>query len=672
MARTNPALAASQAALALAIFLGSAASALAQSESAQSRVETALDEGEPRIAVSLVADRAGDTLRVGVHFDPDPGWHVYWKNPGQSGVATEVLLEGLSFGAIQWPAPERFEAPGPIVTYGYHDTVLYADAPAPAETAHIKADVDFLVCEVDCIPARVLLEADVDPRAESSAIRAAATRIPALTDNLVLEGRWPARGETTQATLRCREGACAFDPDHFFPERVVGLDIRPAAASGSLTLHLGASSDVREQALRGVVQVGEHWREFDLSMEPAARGTTSPRLPSLSSFGLALLFAFLGGLILNLMPCVLPVLTIKILGVLRLAETPARARHHGWAYAFGVVASMIALAGIVLAFRAGGQELGWGFHLQEPRFVGFLAALLTVLALGLFGVFHLQVGGSALAARVDASDGLSRSVGEGVLAVILATPCSAPLLGTAVGYALAQPAHVVIVIFAAVGAGLAAPFVLLVYVPPLMRRVPKPGPWMTVLERLLGFSLLGAAVWLVWIYGQTTGVNGMAILLALLLALTFGVWTVARGGRRGWVVAAPIVAAAGWMLWTVAPQTGDPHDEWRAWEESAVQAELDAGRSALVVFTADWCVTCKVNERFVLHSDEVERELSDTAVFVADWTLRDDRIRAELARYGRAGVPLTLVYHPSAPERPLVLPELLSKDDVLTALRPAS
>lgn len=637
---------------------------------AQSSVEAALDQGDPRIRVSLVADREGDALRVGVHFEPDEHWHIYWKNPGESGVSTDVVLEGASFGELQWPIPRRYEAPGPIYTYGYNEVVLFASTQADTPV-EVRADVDFLVCEVDCIPARVQLSATIEPDASNDALERFASRVPQPGD-VSLVGTWPALGETTTAQIAC--AGCTVDPHRVFFERVDGVGIR---TDEHVELH--ARSESSPQPLRGVLEAqvdgAPQYIAFEAELQaPTTQTIPQPMASSAPQLTLvwALLFAFLGGLLLNLMPCVLPVLTVKVLGMLRLAGEPSEARKHGWAYAAGVVGSMGALAALVIGFRAAGHQLGWGFHLQEPRFVAAMVVLLVVLALGFFGVAHFRVSTARLDAQVDQSVGIKRSVGEGVLAVLLATPCTAPFLGGAVGFALTQPAWVIVATFVLVGVGLAAPFVLLVHVPALLKRLPKPGAWMEALERLLGFALLSTAVWLAWIYGQTMGVDGVAMLLGTCLAVAFGVWLWGRWpGWRAGAFAAVLATASIALLATRTPVVSGSHAEWRTWEPADVQTELAQGRAAMVVFTADWCVTCKVNERFVLQSDEVQQRLGNIAVFVADWTQRDDRIREELSRHARAGVPLTLLYRPEAPDSPEVLPELLTTEIVLDALRRA-
>jgi len=359
----------------------------------------------------------------------------------------------------------------------------------------------------------------------------------------------------------------------------------------------------------------------------------------------------------------------------QLAQQGGRARwQHVLAYGAGIVGSMLALAGVVLGLRAAGTQVGWGFQLQDPVFATVLAAALVVFALGLFGVYTLGVDAAALGEKVDRAHGLRRSVGEGVLAVVLATPCSAPFLGTAVGFAFAGSAWTILAVFAAIGVGLALPFALLALVPGARRLVPKPGPWMETLQRVLGFVLLGTAVWLLWLVGQLTGTDGMARALAFLVALAAAVWLLARTERRalGALLAATVIAPA--ALWAFPlPEPEAAADTERAWSPERVQAALAESAPVFVDFTADWCITCRANERLVLQSDAVQQALeeSGTVFLVADWTRRDETIRAVLAEHDKAGVPLYLLYRPGE-TTPEVLPELLTEAIVTDALRRAS
>jgi thiol:disulfide interchange protein DsbD len=403
-------------------------------------------------------------------------------------------------------------------------------------------------------------------------------------------------------------------------------------------------------------------------------------LSLLAALGLALL----GGLVLNLMPCVLPVLALKAFAAAELSRsTPEEARRHGIAYAAGVLATMLALAAGVVALRLAGARVGWGFQFQEPLFLAVLVAVLVVFAANLFGVFEIGSGALRLAGIGARAEGARRSFFEGLLAVVLATPCSAPFLGTAVGFAFASPAPVTLAVFAAIGAGLALPFVVVCFVPGAASFLPRAGPWMLRLREALGLGLLLTVVWLLWIAGRASGAPGVVALAGVAWCAAVVAWIHGRlqAGGLGWLRAAPWLALAPLVLLganaiSLAPHPDEPAPTSLAsaesWDPQRVAEELARGRTAFVFFTADWCLTCKVNEKLVLSSESVRAELErlDVAVFRADWTRRDEAIRAELARLGRAGVPTYAIHRPGRAE-PLVLPELLTTGRLVAALRSA-
>ncbi|MGH0032158.1 MAG: protein-disulfide reductase DsbD family protein, partial [Myxococcota bacterium] len=389
--------------------------------------------------------------------------------------------------------------------------------------------------------------------------------------------------------------------------------------------------------------------------------------------------------------CVLPVLAIKVFGIAERAhESRRQVAMHGVAYTAGILATMTALAVVVLALRSAGTAVGWGFQFQEPLFLVAISSVLVVFALNLFGVF--EIGAPELGMEVGAPGGLRRSFFEGLLAVLLSTPCSAPFLGTAVGFAFAGSTATIVGIFLSIGLGLAAPFVAVSLLPGLARFLPRGGAWMLNLRAVLGFALLATVVWLLWVSGRTLGTDGMTLLLAYLMLLGFGVWLYgarqrARGDGRAPLFAASLLGAAllGMLALPLEPlarasadpvtggaaaEAGGAQIDAAPFDPAAVQGALDGGKPVFVYFTADWCLTCKVNERLVLRDERVVRALDrvGVAAFEADWTRRDETIRAELARFGRAGVPMYLVYDPRAPERPEILPELLTVDRVLEAL----
>jgi thiol:disulfide interchange protein/DsbC/DsbD-like thiol-disulfide interchange protein len=699
------------------------------------------DEGEPRVEATLLTDvsqvKPGDSFRVGVRFRMDPGWHIYWKNPGDSGLSTDVTWDtpGVTVGEVRWPFPSTFRtADGFIVTHGYRDEVLlFAEAQASEQATGsltLSAAVDALVCEVNCIPAQLVLTRplpvglqtvpDAETRAAFDASEARVPKTPeraglalALAlDSPVLKVQQPFSGTLTVSALEGKVQA-EVEPDFFIAERIRGISrmaLTPAGL-GRFQLKGEAAPDVpkEEPRLKGVLrlgtaQTGYQWVEVNLPMAPVEGAPVAPSTAAPSTaaatagapvkaaapestvgLGLALLFAFLGGAVLNLMPCVFPVLALKAYGFTRLAqESRARVGMHALAYTGGIIGTMLALAGVVLAVRAGGTSVGWGFQFQEPLFVSAVCAVLVAFALNLFGVFNVGLDGTALAGKVDASHGLARSAGEGMLAVVLATPCSAPLLGTAVGFAFAAGPGTVLIIFTALGLGLALPFCALVLVPGLAKRLPRPGAWMERFKQVLGFALLGTCVWLVWVMGGLAGVDGMARLLAFLVAVALGAWVYgltqgAEGARRWGGVAAAVlvlVATGGFALRfdETAPMARISQVSAQPWDEAAVAAALKAGQPVFIDFTADWCLTCKFNERTVLTREQVRAAFTrhQVAFFVADWTRRDARISAKLAEHGRAGVPMYLVISPSTPDRPEVLSELLTSELVIQAVERAS
>jgi thiol:disulfide interchange protein DsbD len=415
-------------------------------------------------------------------------------------------------------------------------------------------------------------------------------------------------------------------------------------------------------------------RAFQMPPPASAQGGHEAPLGLWRALGLALL----GGLVLNLMPCVLPVLALKAMALMQSPEPQDSHRRHGMYYGVGVVGTTLALGAVVMAIRAAGHSVGWGFQFQEPLFIATVAMGLLLFAASCFGLFEISHGVDAVAQAHHRASGSRRSLLEGVLAVLVATPCSAPFLGTAVAFALAQPNPVVALIFGAIGVGLAAPFVALAFVPALGHFVPRPGPWMAHLKVLLGFCLLGTCVWLVWLFGRARGVDDGAILLGLMLlgalgAWGIGLWSAPAPGRLPPALGAYVV-----LLALLGHQTlggrGDGREQAplvAPFSEALVAAELQAGRPVLVDFTADWCITCKFNELHVLSSPVVQKALADRHVTVlrADFTRRDGALLAVLMRHGRAGVPMYLLYSPTAADKPLLLPELLTISTLTAALQ---
>jgi thiol:disulfide interchange protein DsbD len=731
--------------LLLLVLVGAARTAALPPAPEGSHGSGALDGEEPRVEARLLVDAArvapGASFRAGVLFTLDRGWHIYWRNSGQSGLPTELewRAAGAKVGPVQWPAPEIFrEADGFITTYGYvgqvlltSELVLPADARGEPELA---VAADFLACEVQCIPGRIELSRRIAVGVPSSADPATAElfarwgeRVPVAPESLglQLEALYSqsairpgdefslalslvscANGEPDCRAWRLHEPAGeAFVPDviESVELEVTGSRAHPSVEGAALLLLRGkASPDPvgAAQRLRGVLAIqrrgaGERHVEVDLPLPRAPAGAAvqnipsawleadaSPATPRVSAWS-ALALALLGGLILNLMPCVLPVLAIKVFGIAETAQHGrAELRRSALAYTLGIESAMLALALAVETLRAAGTSVGWGFQFQEPLFIAAISAVLLVFALNLFGVFEIGVDASGLAELSRSATGARRSFFEGLLAVVLATPCSAPFLGTAVGFAFASPPALGSAIFLAVGLGLALPYLAIAAVPAWSRWLPRPGPWMAQLRRLLGFAVLATVVWLLSIPASARAV---VALLAWLVAVALGTWiggSLQAAGRRGAARAtalgvAALAMAAAPLLPLHAPASSAASESpsaWRPFDPAAIQGELAAGRAVFVHFTADWCLTCKANEQLVLANPRVEGEFErlDVARFKADWTRRDERIRTELAAHGRAGVPMYLVYSPGAPDAPVVLPELLSVERVIDALRRAA
>lgn len=719
---------------------------------ASARAEAVFEADRPQLIATLVVAESAASAeagRIGVLFELAPGWHLYWRNPGETGVAPQIDFEvpDRVVGELEWPAPETFrEADDLFTTWGYEGRVLLGAALEPASAAAsgagkpssiARAAVTVLLCKTQCVPAAFELALPLDSpvdAADRTAIAAlileSAARVPPPASALgwALQAAWiagaPLEGESKRVALTLdpcpsRASDCARDPLEasalaFLPFEGAPFEfdrkqwVSGASEPGRLGLELELTRlEPGEDRLRGIVElqsrsgkirraeidlpVASEERDAVAGASDGAGAAATSGSASLLGWLQAFLLALVGGFILNGMPCVLPVLAIKVVSVADMAERDAReVRLHGLAYTGGVLGSMFVLAGIVVALRQAGLAVGWGFQFQEPLFVAGIAALLVAFALNLFGVFEIELGQGRLAAVGQDATGLSRSVFEGLLAVVLATPCTAPFLGTAVGFAFASSGYGILAIFLAIGIGLASPFLLVSFFPRLARFVPRSGPWMLKLRAGLGFCLLATVVWLLWIVGQSGGTDAVVALTAALLFLAFLLWTygLLQPMRSLWMgrasaVAIAVLAVASFNaidFEATTPTSGRSEDEPSAsadgfaeYSAAAVREALAEGMPAFVVFTADWCITCKVNERTVLDRPAVREALTrgGYALFKADWTRRDDAIRAKLAEFGRAGVPLYLVYDPADPDRPRVLSELLTQDAVVAALAEA-
>jgi thiol:disulfide interchange protein DsbD len=667
--------------------------------------------------VELVAERGtvfpGDALRVGLRIRHDPGWHTYWINPGDSGLATRIewrLPPGVTAGEIEWPAPRRFDLGG-VVNFGYDGDLLLPveirtdGSLVPGDRLELAAKASWLICEEICIPGDAELALslavaapDVTPEPAPEAVRdafAAALasmprRDPAVT------ARFAERGAHLDLVITGLPGAPDPRAIEVFP---VDPQILASAATPAAPLDQGAvglkvpKSDyfVGLPERFGLVVVHEAGRARTAWAVDAIRGEVPP-LPERGAasaaadgsgtvrIGLvaAILFALAGGVILNLMPCVFPVLALKAMALLHSAHDRRLARRHGLLYLAGVVASFLALGGLLVALRAGGEALGWGFQLQLPWVVGGLALLMFAMGLSLSGVY--QIGGRFmnLGAELAGGEGDRASFFTGVLAVLVASPCTAPFMGPALGFAATQPAVLALAVFAALGIGLALPIVLVSFAPRLARLLPRPGPWMETFKQAMAFPLYLTAVWLLWVLGRQVGVDGVAAVLAGAAVMALGLWLIGRFPTRAARVAgaAAVALALLGLAWAadrdgldgaVASRSEGIHEPWTPARLAELRA---AGRPVLVNMTAAWCITCLANERVALASERFRAELDRHGVtyLKGDWTHRDPEITAYLARYG---VPLYVVY-PRGTGDGETLPQLLTPDLVSQALARAA
>jgi thiol:disulfide interchange protein/DsbC/DsbD-like thiol-disulfide interchange protein len=672
------------------------------------------------VEAELVAEQTalvpGRPLTVALRLAMERGWHTYWQNPGDSGLPTTLawqLPPGLTAGPIQWPAPRALPT-GPLMNYGYEgEVLLLADiAAAPdflsGRTISLAARADWLVCKEICIPEGADLtltlpvanSAEPDPRwAEPIAARRAALPQALSGWRAVATGTGP----KVVLTLTGEPGAA--DPGElwFFP--FVAGAIEPSAKqtlvrggdAWELTLPVASQRVGEFTRVAGVLTAsngfgGRRAATIDVPLAGSVVGSPSsppaavlPLAPSGGasdlSFGLALAFALIGGVLLNLMPCVFPVLSLKVLGFAMHGGGRRAMRAHGLAFAAGVIASFWLLAAALMALRAAGQQLGWGFQLQSPAVIAALALLFFVLALNLSGVFEIgQLVPSRLAGWNAKNPYLNDAL-SGVLAVVVASPCSAPLMGVALGYALIAAPLVTWSVFTTLAVGMALPYLLLAFFPGWRARLPKPGPWMQRLRQLLAFPLYASVLWLAWVLGAQLDNDAVLRLGAALLLVALALWawqTRRTGGLRGWGFAAlaSIVIALG-VAWPLVAATTPPAaarsaasepGPWQDYAPDRVARWVGAGRPVFVDFTAAWCVTCQVNKRLVLNSSEVQHAFMRGGVVLlrADWTRRDAMIGAALAALGRSGVPVYVLYRPG--REPLVLPEVLQRSTITDAL----
>jgi len=649
----------------------------------------------------------GGPNTAGLYFKLESGWHVYWQNAGDSGEPPRInwtLPQGITAGPLQFPAPKRLPL-GPLMDFGYEDEVLFpfsfdvpkSAAPGPAA---LDAKVSWLVCREVCIPGkaelgmRVMLAAGAPASPMTSSVdgeifkRGIATLPAPLPSTATAAFQATPTGFRLGVTTGQRETEAVFFPsDQSIIDNPSQQKLTPTKDGLILELKKDANLQANPPQLKGIIELSGG-RNYVLTAMP---GTVAapPAAPAVSVAQIfrAAGLAFLGGMLLNLMPCVFPVLFLKGLSLLQSgSEERHKLRRHGFVYTAGILVSFWLLVAVLLVLRSAGRSLGWGFQFQSPVFLMLMAGLLFFMGLSLAGQFEIGLTLTSTGGSLMAKQGYAGSFFTGVLAVIVATPCTAPFMGPALGYAIGAPVAVTFAVFTALALGLAAPYVALTLQPAWTRFLPRPGAWMEVLKQAISVPIFATVIWLAWVVTSGYGAELLAALLASFLLLAVAGWFLGRWPAKRWatvvavVIVAVVVALAAYGEKLAGEQTvpatpvgagtqSTSAGTWQPWSADAVQKSLASGQPVFVDFTASWCLSCQVNERVALSRPEVMQAFAakNVALYRADWTREDPAITQALTDLGRSGVPVYALYTPGQGD-PVLLPQVLTPGIVIDAL----
>ncbi len=635
----------------------------------------------------------GASQQIGLVITLEEHWHVYWKNAGDSGEPPSVkwtLPAGLSAGPMQFPIPQRLPL-GPLMDFGYEDTAAFPFTLTAAPSikpgpVHLDAKVNWLVCREVCIPGKAHLGLDlsVTPGATSGAlVGALGDAIHHIPQPLPPRMKVAVQGGKTDLVLTLTTGTAEEDAEFYplDPDIILNAaDQDTKTLSDGIRLWVARVPDATQlpTTLRGVIKINDD-EAYEISAPvtaaevarpaPVSKAPAAGKVTALGAIGLALL----GGIILNLMPCVFPVLFLKGLALVQSSGSERKhLRSHGLVYTLGILVSFWVIVGVLLALRAGGSQAGWGFQLQSPVFVAVLAAFLFFFALSLAGQFDLGLSLTSAGGDLAKKEGFAGSFFTGVLATVVATPCTAPLMGAAIGFALAQPASITFAVFTALGLGLALPYLLLTLQPAWTRWLPRPGAWMETLKHLTAVPLFATVIWLTWVFGSlypSSGADHIARLLFAFLVLAIAGWVLGRWPARAWgtVAAVVLVVAALAIPLTDAKKSTL---NWQPYSQATLDSARAAGHPVFIDFTAAWCLSCQVNEKVVLQSKDVVHQLASRnfTLMRADWTQYDPEITRQLKSIDRSGVPTYVIYPGTPTGAADVLPELLTQSLVLKAI----
>ena len=652
-----------------------------------------------RLLVERDSLAIGETNWLAFEISSRDGWHTYWQNPGDSGAApifNWTAPDGITVGTPVYSVPARIPV-AHLMNYGFKrtSTILVPVkvlASLPEATVKMELVAEWLVCDVECVPQ--VAEWDIELKVAANAATSLDTRavfVSARSDAPEL-AYWDSELLVASVSSELTVFAASSELEelsavYFFPlsDGVVtyageqvwsidddGLHVRMPRTRGSA---VPVSSN-------GILQLKfksgpSHNYTLEPNLKIAEQDAGSSATLQMGAMPLwqAGLYALFGGLILNLMPCVFPILSLKAFAfVAANYKTAANRRKEGWAYTLGIWISFMAIVAVLMVLRSGGAAIGWGFQLQEPLFVGLLAVLMVLVALSLAGLFTIQFGFEGAGQGLAGREGTQGAFFKGVLATLVATPCTAPLMAPAIGFALTQPVFTVVAVFSLLAFGLALPFLLLSYSARVAAAMPKPGPWMEKVKQGLAFPMLLTAAWLIYVFDLQAGATATLVLLVSTVAVAFSVWLWGQSSgmvARSIAVLVLIFSFGGlvnYSLTAEAPQAV-PADEQQSFSEARLATLLDEGKPVFVYFTAEWCITCKVNEKIALNRDVTQAALKTKGVTVlkGDWTNRNDEIATVLARYGRAGVPLYL-YFPEGEREAKVLPEIITASTIVDIL----
>lgn len=647
----------------------------------------------PLVRAQLLADTnaivPGQSFQAGLLLEMADGWHTYWEYSGDAGLPTTIqwqLPKGFTAGPIHWPVPEAKLEPGNIQTYAYGGRVLLLTTITPtvgvSGNITLKAKADWLVCKETCIPGGAELELTLPVATNSSPANAAL--FEEFRSQLPSEKKppYPISWKRTANQLTLKVGGIpANTPLALFPLPADNQEVGHPEFLPPSSLRIQSKGN-----FRGVLSVGEGPSRRAWFVSENSAETEKPATATMGLW-LALFYGFLGGLILNLMPCVLPVISLKIFGFIKQSgDSRTAILSHGLAFAAGIFAWFLGLAAVIIALKSSGAEVTWAFQFQNPWFNIAIGSIVFVFALNLAGVFELIIPGRAATAMESAGsgEGLGGPFFQGVFATLLATPCTAPFLGSALGFAFSQSSAVILAMFASVAFGMALPYLLLSAQPGWMKFLPRPGAWMERLKQFMAFPLLATLVWILSILGGQRGVEGVVWFSAFLVCLAFAAWLygafcgpLASSKQRAIAIllALTSITGGGWYFlgknFTQIGKTDPDSIAWVDFSEARLKSKLAAGRNVFVDFTADWCITCKFNERTAINTPAVRALLADKNIvpIKADWTNSNPEITAALKSFGRVGVPLYVLYPAKDPANPIVLPELLTEAILLDALK---